>query len=241
MPQSVLHLLIAHILTLLKKTSSNPDEMDLSNLPGIAKLGDLTVIVDQIRDDEVSELFDVLQKSSSDSIKHAEVPDTLDEMKTFLIDVIAFTLRIFPERKTVTKEHENNSQITPDVCRNNDTYNILGGILIKKSDLARSFHFINISNILFIGIDKLYHGERLQDAVKLAEKIIGDISLGYRAMTCLVYSGNPKIVSSFISAGMEIKATFPNLDPVKADGDSIYLMFRYIHGYYQGQVSEIIV
>ena len=83
MPQSVPQLLIAHNMTcLLKKTSSNPDEMDLSNLPEIAKLGDLTVIVDQIRDDEVSELFDISRQSTSAGIKQAEAPDTLDEMKT---------------------------------------------------------------------------------------------------------------------------------------------------------------
>ena len=125
-------------------------------------------------------------------------------------------MRIFPEQTTVKKykENENNSQITPGVFRNNNTYEPLGGILIQISDVARSSHFNNIANLLFIDTDKLYHCERLQDAVKLAEKLIGDISPGYRAMTCLVYSGNRVTVSLLKLAGMEII-------------------------YYQGQVSEI--
>ena len=226
----------------IKENQQQSRRKDLSNLPGTAKLGDLTLNVDQIRDDEVSELFDVSRQSTSAGIKQVDAPDTLNEMKTFLRDGIAFILRILPEKKTVnnSKEHENNSQIIPDVSRNNDTYEIMGGIMIRKSDLARSYHFDNISNILFIGTDKLYHGERLQDAVKLAEKLIGDISLGYPAMTCLVYRGNRETVFSLKSAGMEITATFPNVDPAKTDGDSIYLMFKYIHGYNQGQVSEIL-
>ena len=85
----------------------------------------------------------------------------------------------------------------------------MGGILIQISDVARSSHFNNIANLLFIDTDKLYHCERLQDAVKLAEKLIGDISLGYRAMTGLVYSGNRETVSLLKLAGMEITATFP--------------------------------
>ena len=203
-----------------------PDDHQINYLPKTVQLGDLTVILDYFREDDITPLFEILPEGKC----HAEKISSINELKAILAEGIAFSLRIPPIKRSNASINKNTEK---QCC-------LLGAVLITKCMLARALYFNIISRIVIFGDHLLNEGERLKDTVIQAERLAVDVNLGYRIMTCLVHLENKSTLSSLQAAGMEITAKFPEKSSSSLHEGKAYdlgLMFKYLTGVRLEQVS----